>query len=205
MCVLHCSDSEPKQRVSVGKRLSYFRWKDYKPDPAFWSPQTAKKNRNLATSSLRHSKISKLCFSDEAATATDDTSSTSLASSSFLKPTTSSSVLSASARVTGSVSSSQNSLSMKRKLAQTETSGIPQLQASKRPRLGQQLSASARMPSSTSASTKSESKELLQLINNLSDRVDKLSQELKKEREARAALEKRVTEMRTKLTVAHII
>ena len=58
------TDAGSRPSVSVGRRLSYFKWDKYTPDPSFWSPPTtAKKKKPFGTQSARPF-VSKLSFTE---------------------------------------------------------------------------------------------------------------------------------------------
>lgn len=217
------TDAGSRPSVSVGRRLSYFKWDKYTPDPSFWSPPTtAKKKKPFGTQSARPF-VSKLSFT-ETPLSEDPAPS---ASASARAP--------AHAHAVSGLPPPQASAFRRRPPA--ETTGIPLPPTSKRPRTGAAQSASLRAPSapapafsaSQRASTASAISSaaaaavgtatssggsaqgttttagLLQLVSNQSDRIEKLSRELEREREARLALERRFLELRSKLTLAHII
>ena len=212
--------------MSVGRRLSYFKWDKYTPDPSFWSPPTtAKKKKPFATQSARPF-VSKLSFTE---TSLSEDQGSAASASARAAPHAH-----APAHAASGLPPPQASAFRRR--PPTETTGIPLPPTSKRPRAGTAQSASLRMPAaasavpapsfsasqriSTTAAISSAAAAagggaaaqgttttagLLQLVSNQSDRIEKLSRELEKEREARLALERRFLELRSKLTLAHVI
>lgn len=215
-------DAGSRPSVSVGRRLSYFKWDKYTPDPSFWSPPTtAKKKKPFATQSARPF-VSKLSFTE---TPLAEDQGHAASASSRAAP---------HAHAASGLPPPQASSFRRRP---TETTGIPLPPTSKRPRPGpvqsaslrtaatasavpapafsasQRVSTTAAISSAAAAAAATTSAPqgatttagLLQLVSNQSDRIEKLSRELEKEREARLALERRFLELRSKLTLAHVI